>query len=92
MSLNSGDRDVADNVTVLAPATVAMRQFTEGERKLHLSAVQLNRNDMKVEVWTLGEVKAENMSADSGFLVVRISEFDLKEVEKKSSTKAKIPL
>ena len=66
-------------------------QFTKGDRK-HLSAVQLNRNDMKVEVWTLGEVKAENMSADSGFLVVSISEFDLKEVGKKSSTKAKIPL
>lgn len=67
-------------------------QVMKGDRKLHLSAVQLNRNDMKVDVWTLGEVKAENMSADSGFLVVRISEFDLKEVGKKSSTKAKISL
>lgn len=47
---------------------------------------------MKVDVWTPGKVKAENMSADSGFLVVRISEFDLKEAGKKSSTKAKISL
>lgn len=37
----------------------------KGDRKLHLSAAQLDRNDMKVEVGSLGEVKAENMSADS---------------------------
>lgn len=67
-------------------------QVMRGDRKLHLSAVQLNRNDMKVDVWTLGEVKAESVSADCGFLVVRISEFDLKEAGKKSSTKAKISL
>lgn len=41
--------------------------------------VQLNRKDVKVEVWMQGGVKAENTSADSRFLVVRMSAFALKE-------------
>lgn len=46
---------------------------------MNISAVQLMRNDVKVEAWTLREVKAENMSAESRFLLGRMFAFALEE-------------
>lgn len=80
----------ADSLAILATATVAMLSGHESWPKTPFICSAIKQKWYESE--GLGEVKAEKMSADSGFLVVRISEFDLKEVGKKSSTEAKIPL
>lgn len=51
--------------------------------------MQLKRNDEEVDGWTLREAKAENMSAESRFLVVRRSALALEEEGEKVQPKQK---
>lgn len=69
---------------MLAMTTAAMLSTHEGDRN-----VQLERNDVEVDGWTLGEVKAENMSAESSFLVVRRAALAVEEERKKVQQKQK---